>query len=101
MIFAKLRYNNENHVLTFNDIIEYNRATWSPSIQTLEIYELKIYGKTYKDKKNYLQDLAINLQILLNDMSIDWYTYGIICDFFSRNAEKYGLIKEFRENGLI
>lgn len=60
---------------------------------------LHIEGKTYKEKQNNLQSLAIDFSLSLLDG--DMLDLSIIYNFFESNAKRFGLIKEFRENAII
>ena len=57
--------------------------------------------KTYKEKKEYVMQKAIDWQ-----RSFDYciWRYGEIAEFqakFQRLGKRFGLLKEFRENGII
>lgn len=62
---------------------------------------LKISGKTYAEKKENLRELAKESQILSNEEALSWGELAEMYTFFEKNAKKYGLIKEFRENAII
>ena len=56
--------------------------------------------KTYQDNKARVRDMAIQWQMECEDHS---YSYGELSDFqeiFNRLGRRYGLLKEFRENGI-
>lgn len=74
--------------------------TFSPTIENLEVLDLKVSGKTYKEKQNYLRDLAINYQYNFAPLSWSYGELVEICDFFEKNGRRYGLLKEFRENAI-
>ena len=74
--------------------------TWSPETENIEILNLEINGNNYTDRKNHLEDLAIKWQY--DFATLDW-SYGelaLITEWFSKNAKRYGLLEEFRENGI-
>ena len=78
----------------------YYKDTFSPDTKDSDTLLFKIGGKTYEERKNNLQDLAINYSN--NFASLSW-SYGELAeigDFFYRNGKKYGLLKEFHENGI-
>ena len=57
--------------------------------------------KNYAQRKAEAREKAIDWQ---NDYYNHNYSYGELYDFsksFERLAKRYGLIKEFRENGII
>lgn len=56
---------------------------------------------TYAQKKEAAREEAIDWQIGCSEES---YSYEDLIGFqayFSRKAKRYGLIREFRENGII
>ncbi|MBQ6630722.1 MAG: hypothetical protein IJH55_01130, partial [Romboutsia sp.] len=68
--------------------------------EDIEILDFKIRGNNYKERKASLRDIAIDYQ--LNFASLSW-SYGElaeICDWLYKNARRYGLVKEFKENGV-
>lgn len=57
--------------------------------------------RTYADIKAELRQRAIDWQ---NSSVFHDYSYGelaIIQDYFERKGKRYGLLREFRENGII
>lgn len=61
----------------------------------------KIKKTTYKQQKEKARQLAIDWQIEFsqNDHFMsEWAYYN---NYFYKLAKRYGLIKEFRENGII
>ena len=55
----------------------------------------------YQQQKAMAEEKAIQWQRELNEHN---YSYGELYEFgeyFSKLAKRYGLIKEFRENGII
>lgn len=55
----------------------------------------------YEQKKNYWRGKAIEFQRTFEYMNYDTFTLSFIHIQFYVAAERYGLIKEFRENGII
>lgn len=61
----------------------------------------KLKKTTYTQQKEKVRQLAINWQIEFsqNDHFMsEWAYYN---NYFYKLAKRYGLIKEFRENGII
>ena len=55
----------------------------------------------YQRAKARARDIAIEWQ---NDFDNHNYSYGELAyygDYFERLAKRYGLVREFRENGII
>ena len=61
---------------------------------------MKTTTTTYKAKKEMARQEAIDWQ---NDFCNHSYSYGELCAFatyFEKLGKRYGLLKEFRENGI-
>ena len=50
--------------------------------------------------KGQAQDLAINFQHFSSNFSLSWGECAWIGEYFERLGKRYGLLKEFRENGI-
>lgn len=57
--------------------------------------------KTYKELKEQARDEAINWQHENCDKCLYMSEYAMAGSHFMTLAKRYGLIKEFRENGII
>ena len=77
------------------------RETFSPEIaETAVIIEFKTHGKTYKERRENLHNLAVNFS---NACTGDLYYSDVesIIGWFEKNSKQYGLTREFRGNGII
>ena len=54
---------------------------------------------TYQKEKEKARNKAINWQTDFDDYSYDELVY--YNSYFERLAKRYGLVKEFKENGII
>lgn len=90
----------ETKAMTFYSWSEYFRETFSPSKRVLFVTDFEIKGATYKERKEYARDLAIEYS---NNIAsgLYWSDLATIQDKFYNIAKQYGLIKEFQENGII
>lgn len=57
--------------------------------------------KNYKTKKAELRQNAINWQYAQSKHDFDMMTLSNVSFYFEKEAKKYGLIKEFKENAII
>jgi hypothetical protein len=57
--------------------------------------------RTYKQRKDAAREAAIELQGKLREQAISWQESAEICTALYRCGRRYGLLTEFRENGLI
>lgn len=100
-------YENENDKKTYLDSrLFYNEFTYKlfiskNNIHVLDTLVLELSGNDYKSRKRSLQDLAGNFYIMTIDASISWLELSIIQNWFYGKAKKYGLVSEFKENGII
>lgn len=59
------------------------------------------YILTYSEKKERLREEAVRWQL---DYSRNCLSYGELAEkqaYFEKEGKKYGLVKEFKENGII
>lgn len=86
-----------------NDIDGWNeffKDTFSPLTKNIQTLVLQVKGKTYAEKKAWLAELAKEYQYFFAPLS---WSYGELADiqgFFYKNAKRYGLVKEFKENAI-
>ena len=55
----------------------------------------------YQKQKEKIRAFAIEWQRDFSDLSLCWLDLANYGDFFRRVARRYGLTREFRENGII
>lgn len=74
--------------------------TFSPSVENAKILDFKISGKNYQERKASLQDLAIDYSNNFASLSWSYNELMEICNWFYEKGKKYGLLREFKENGI-
>ena len=80
----------------YNDFI---RETFSPDTEIITLLDFTIHGKTYQERKDSLQDIAIAYSH--TDCSgLSWLDMHFITEYFSMNGRRYGLMQEFTENAI-
>ena len=92
--------NQENFNIYYN-WETWHRETFSPLIKNINILKFEISGKTYQERKNNLIELAKKWQNEFAWLSWSYGELNEILTYFYNNAKKYGLVKEFAENGII
>lgn len=55
----------------------------------------------YKEEKEKAREKAKEWQLTFGNKNYSYYELAIEQDNFYKLAKKYGLIKEFKENGII
>ncbi len=100
-------YELENNEPYFN-IYYKNKASikaWEEEkkgyIYNIEELDLKISGNNYQEKKASLEELAKNWQNNFSSLSWAYSELEEITNYFYKNGKKYGLLKEFKNNGII
>ena len=54
----------------------------------------------YNRLKEEARNAAIELQLTSGDEPMSWNEFAEVCQRFYKLGKRYGLIKEFRENGI-
>ena len=90
----------EVKAMTFDNWSEYFKETFSPIKSVLFVTDFEIKGATYKERKEYARDLAIEYS---NNIAsgLYWSDLATIEENFYNIGKQYGLLKEFQENGII
>ena len=105
MIFQILRNNETKEIYTtWDDCWRCAHSrTFSPVIDILLVTDFKIKGKNYKKRKENARDLAIDVQLtyINYDVYTSYYDTMQLSNIFERIGKNYGLIKEYKEKGII
>lgn len=56
--------------------------------------------KTYQELKETARNIAIEWQSLQSEQAMTWGECAAWGDYFERLGRRYGLLREFRENGI-
>lgn len=102
MLYAKIKDTNngittDNLFFSFSDLFT---ATFSPDLVTVSIIPFKVSGKNYTERKENLADLAKEFSGACEG-GFSWQEETTVLSWFETMGARYGLIKEFRENGII
>lgn len=63
-------------------------------------YLTRIEGKTYKEQKENLRNFAIEWQQDAAENNLSWTEMIYWQGWFERMGRRFGLLNEFRENGI-
>lgn len=55
---------------------------------------------SYKEAKEKARNIAIEWQLNDSDYPYSYEGYAILAEYFYKLGKRYGLLKEFRENGI-
>lgn len=73
--------------------------TFNPQTIHEDLIELVARGRDYNERKNDVRDKAI--QYSNTDTSgLSWAEFSFISGWFEAMGRRYGLLTEFRENGI-
>ena len=60
------------------------------------------YQRYYNKRKRQLVEQAIEWQMKFSDGEVMWWSdIAEACDYFSYWGKRFGLIREFKENGIL
>ena len=93
---------NEKEVKLFWNDVDFLREESAGNV--VESVNLTIRGKRYRDRKESLREIAIAAQhISFDDAACDvmWWLADEMQDYFYRNGQRYGLLRELRENAML
>ena len=90
-IYFYSNYGESGYKLWFDE-------TFSPNTKNIKLLDFKISGKTYKERKSCLKELAIDWQLQFSVLNWSYGELAIIGEWFNKNGKRYGLLKEFKEN---
>lgn len=62
--------------------------------------DFTVKGYSYKRKKESARNLAIELQRILSDCALSYSQLSTIGGIMKKIGERFGLLTEFRENGI-
>lgn len=102
MFIARIKDNSSGREYCNLYLGEYARFisdTFSPDIE-YNILPFKLSGKTYAERKNAARNLAIDYQYT-DCGGLSYGELSAISAYFENVARRYGLIQEYRENGII
>ena len=100
MIYAYFVVNGKHFQGVFSDE-ELNRISFSPEVEMQYSVRLQSRGKDFTRR---LAHTIFNMDAEAVNAGADCLSYGelaILSDFFTKAARRFGLVREFRENGII
>lgn len=96
MIFAVI----DDTASIFDTWPEYHAATFSPSCSISAVIPLEIHGSTYAQRRDSLRDTAQAIQAADNG-GMSYGELAALGDWLTRQARRYRLLNEFRDNAII
>ncbi len=101
-MFIGIFKNNEGKIenYIYFSFEEWNRDTFNPLTEIIGMLDFKTKGKNYTEKKANLEDLAKEWQGQFASYNWSYGELATIGEYFNKNGKKYGLLREFKENGI-
>lgn len=95
--------NGKREAWIYHNMEQYFKDTFCPDCKIIFTMDLSgVRGKSRKEKKENLRNMAIDFQSNLCEMpELSYGEWAEIDDFFSFYGKQYGLLKEFQSNGII
>lgn len=78
----------------------YFRDTFCPDTEIVSFISFHAYGKSYAERKESVRNAALDYQSAWSDYCFSYSESAEIGAWFERMGRKYGLLREFRENGI-
>ena len=101
MIFAAYHDENGNErATTFDFWDQVHSFFFSPCLDPVFATDFKVTGKTYTERKENARNIAIGVQAFFWP-GLYLSEYADVENELETMGKKYGLIREFRENGVI
>ena len=98
--YYELENEQYNNIYYKNDLGYklWKEDTFNPNTKNISLLDLTIKGKTYKERKVSLEELAKDWQYNFSSLSWSYGELYVIENYFYKNGKRYGLLKEFKEN---
>ena len=100
MFIGKFELDNKVYNSLYYDYRTWYENTFSVNSSNFETLDFKISGYNYRERKENLEELAIEWSLHFSNLSWSYSELAEIEDWFYKNAKRYGLLKEFKENGI-
>lgn len=104
-----INYQNDNNIKSYLDsMLFFNEYSYKDFINKIDsnihindILVFEISGANYNSKKRSLEDIAQKFYTMFIDCAISQGELLEIQDWLYCKAARFGLVKEFKENGII
>lgn len=99
MFIAHIKKGGYDYSNIYYNWKDYFNDTFSPRADA-NVLDLTITGKTYAERKECARDCAVRWSIGKYP-GLSWSELYIIANWFNTIGKQYGLLNEFRGNGVI
>lgn len=100
MFYASyINYKGESVSMLYESFEQYHKDTFSPLTECRSLIDFHVHGRTYHDRKANLAKIAVRFSNEFVE-GLSMYELSRVYDWFYKNGKRYGLLREFRENGI-
>lgn len=84
------------------DYVDLNKVSWNPTVEFDFDFVVfgNLKGKTYAEKKQEVRDKAIEFQ-RIDEGGLSYGEYAMIAEYFETYGKRYGLMREFKNEGIL
>lgn len=104
MVYAVIKEENgDTYGMEYRDFEVFIRETFSPLYTVLffcDMSKKRALGKDRATKKEVARAFACIWQDVTTHYQPSYYELALVGDYFATLGRKYGLLREFRENGI-
>lgn len=101
MLLAKINYDGAEETRLFWDYEHLQTHLFDPDNFLMYCMDFRIKGKTYMECKHNAIDKGVQYSLLMSDFKGGYSNLIILQDRMYIIAKRYGLLKEFKKNGVI
>ena len=99
MFYGSYVFDGKKHAAIYYSHDLFNRDTFNPLCEDITIIPFETHGKRYADRRESVRETAIKWSNC-EAWPLSWCEVQTGADWFYRMGKRYGLLTEFRENGL-
>lgn len=99
MFYGSYVFGGEKYAAIYDSWDLWHSDTFSPLCEDITIIPFKTHGKNYADRRESVRETAIEWSNC-EAWPLSWGEVQTVADWFYRMGKRYGLLAEFRENGL-
>lgn len=100
MFYGSYILNGERHSALYDSCEQWARDIFSPLCDDINVINFHTTGRNYSERKASARSVAVEWSTRGFAWGLSWLDCQRIADWFFRVGKRYGLLDEFRENGL-
>lgn len=100
MFYGEYHLDGKKHAAIYYSNDLFFRDTFSPLCEEITVIPFETHGESYADRRESVRKTAVEWSNC-EAWPLSWCEMQTVADWFYRMGKRYGLLTEFRENGLI